>query len=159
MRYPTFLLVSIFLLAGCGYGFGLRLPEGIETLEVPVFSNTTLLRGLEFELTNALSEELKSRTSAKIVSTGGDAKLSGTVTAYEKIPVYESTGIIVAGRVKVAISFKLAGKSSEKALREELLEEVQDFDTRSGIHEAEARRKAVRELARKIVYQLEAWRE
>jgi hypothetical protein len=159
MKRVTSLTLAACLLAGCGYSFGIRLPEGIETLEVPIFGNTTLVRGLEFELTETLAEELKSRTPARLVTRGGDAKLTGTVVTYEKVPVYESAGVVLAGRVKVTVTFSLVRTGSDKALKESTLEEAQDFDARAGILEEDARRKAMREIARRIVYEIETWEE
>ena len=151
------IVLALWLLAGCGYGFGVRLPEGIDTLEVPIFGNATLLRGLEFELCDALAEELKTRTPVKIVTGHGDAMLSGAVIRYEKVPIYEVAGEVLAGRVKVTVTFKLVKDDEEKPVREGTVLETQDFDMRAGISEEYARRRAMREIARKIVYQLEAW--
>ncbi len=151
------LVLTTCLLAGCGYTFGSRLPEGIDSLEVPVFGSTILLRGLEVELTEALTEELKLRTPVSLVSKGGDACLTGSVVDYEKVPVYVSAGEVLAGRVKVVVTFSLCRSGSEKPLREGSEQETQDFDTRIGVLEDSARRKAVREIARKIVQRLEDW--
>jgi len=112
------IVLALWLLAGCGYGFGVRLPEGIDTLEVPIFGNATLLRGLEFELCDALAEELKTRTPVKIVTGHGDAMLSGAVIRYEKVPIYEVAGEVLAGRVKVTVTFKLVKDDEEKPVRE-----------------------------------------
>lgn len=151
------MLLAFLLIPSCGYGFGARLPDGVESLEVPVFENATLLRGLEFELTSALTDELKSRTGATLVTSGGDARLHGTIVNYEKVPVYESAGEVLAGRITVVTAFELTAGGSGEALRERTLQETQDFDSRAGVTEADARRKAVRELARRIVYEVEAW--
>lgn len=150
-------VLSACLLAGCGYTFGARLPEGIATVEVPVFGNTTLVRELEFELTGALTEELKARTALALVSSNGDAKLSGAVVEYRKVPIYESSGIVIAGRITVVVVFKLESAGEENAIQEGTVSETQNFDSRSGILEQDARRKAMRILARKIVYQIEDW--
>jgi hypothetical protein len=151
------LALTGLLLTGCGYSFGTKLPDGIDTLEVPVFGNATLLRGLEFELSRALVEELKSRTAAKLVSHGADAALTGTVVDYEKVPVYEVAGEVLAGRVKVVVTYKLTKGGTEKAIRESTIPETQNFDLRTGTSEHDARREAVHAIARKIVFQLEDW--
>ncbi len=158
MRTRTACLIMALLIpAGCGYTFGARLPEGINTLEVPVFRNMTLIRDLEFMLTEALTEELKSRTPVKLVSSDGDARLTGSVIEYEKTPVYEEAGEVVAGKVTIVVAFKFTRTAEEKAICESTLAEAQDFDSRTGKTEHDARKAAVQELARKIVYHIEAW--
>jgi hypothetical protein len=155
-REKLIVFTACFLL-GCGYHFGARLPEDIVSVEVPIFSNNTLIRGVEFELTDALTRELKSRTPAKLVDGGADAVLSGTVAAYRKVPVYESGGEVIAGRITVTVSFRLSKSAPGNALIEGSETETQDYDTRVGVTELDARREAVREIARKIISGIEAW--
>jgi len=150
-------LLQILLIAGCGYSFGIKLADNIETLEVPVFENATLIRGLEFEISKALAQELKMRTSTRLVTSGGEAVLSGTVTEYEKVPVYESAGVVLAGRIKLKVNFQLLINGGEEPVRDGTLTETQDFDVRTGVTEEEALRNTMREIARKIVYHIEAW--
>lgn len=152
-----FLVLTACLLGGCGYTFGARLPDGIESIEVPVFGNATLVRDLEFELTGALTEELKARTAVALVSTNGDAALTGTVAQYRKVPVYEAAGEVIAGRVTVVVAFKFTRNSAEKPIREGTISETQNFDSRAGLSEEDAHMKAMRALARKIIYEIEAW--
>jgi hypothetical protein len=149
--------VTACLLLGCGYHFGARLPEDIASLQVPIFGNSTLIRGIEFELTEALTHDLKSRTSARLVDDGADAVLSGSVASYRKVPVYESGGEVIAGRITLTVLFRLAKSTPDQPVVEGSETETQDYDTRTGVTETDARREAVREIARKIVSRIEAW--
>ncbi len=157
--YQRFLYIGLTacLLSGCGYHFGARLPEDIATLQVPIFANGTLIRGIEFEITEAMTRELKSRTSARLVDSGADAVLSGSVAAYRKIPVYESGGEVIAGRITLTVSFRLVRHADEQPIVQSSETETQDYDTRTGITEMDARREAAREIARKIVSLIEEW--
>jgi hypothetical protein len=154
-RIPIFAVIMVIIM-GCGYSFGVRLPEQVRHLEVPVFGNMTLFRGIEFELTETLMEELKSRTPVELVSSGGDAVLTGAVVEYEKIPVFESLGEVIAGRIRVTVAFKLSAEPDD-VICEGRVDETQNFDLRSGTLEEDARREAMRIIAREIVYRIEAW--
>jgi hypothetical protein len=156
-RREISILFAACLFLGCGYHFGARLPEDIATLQVPVFANSTLIRGVEFELTETLTRELKGKTSVRLVDGEGDARLSGAVVAYGKVPVYESAGDVIAGRITVTVSFALARGVAGQPVTEGSVTETQDFDTRTGTTETDARREALREIARKIVSRIEAW--
>src|SRR3954454_8731695 len=59
----------------------------IHTVYVPIFKNTTLTQGLEFELTRAVVRELEAKTPFKVAScrAQADTELLGTVTAQNKV--------------------------------------------------------------------------
>jgi outer membrane lipopolysaccharide assembly protein LptE/RlpB len=94
---PRFLaaaiLVCLLLLAGCGYhpaGSPAHLPNTVHTLAVPVFKNTTQSYHTEVAFTQAVMQELSSRTSYRLVagnSAEADATLEGTITAFQVSPL------------------------------------------------------------------------
>lgn len=59
------LLVS-FTLMGCGYTSKSLLPQNVSSIYVPIFDNNTFRRGLEFDLTNAIKNEILFKTRLKL---------------------------------------------------------------------------------------------
>jgi hypothetical protein len=58
----------------------------IHTIRVPIFKNRTFIRGVEFDLTQAIIREIEQKTPYKVVGPGcnADTELSGTVIIYTK---------------------------------------------------------------------------
>jgi len=76
------LVFFLCLLAACGYRIsgGGRLPGGIKTIAVEVFTNRSAESGLETTLTNAVIDELTRRRPEVVVAVeGADGILSGTI--------------------------------------------------------------------------------
>jgi outer membrane lipopolysaccharide assembly protein LptE/RlpB len=72
-------------LIGCGYHFkgaGLKAPEGVETIAVPVLANKTSEIGIETVLTNDLAYEFtRSKVLRVVAKDGADAVLSGSIVS------------------------------------------------------------------------------
>src|ERR1039458_8648445 len=107
-RWTALVACAVVLLAvaGCGYhtsGHAVRLPNNIHTIYVPMFDNATQTFRVEQTLTAAVIQELRSRTSYRIVSTNdgtADATLKGTVTNTTNYPLtYDS----VTGRISSSV--------------------------------------------------------
>ena len=158
MFFPLVALVMVLsiLLTSCGYSFGFKLPRGAKTMQVPIFANRTLIRAVEFEITNLLIEELKSRSAVSIVTSGGDATLSGEVTGYSKTPVIESGRELIAGRITVRVLVKLEC-TGETVIDNQEFVGSEEFDTRTGDTEEAALRGAVREIAQKILFEMQEY--
>jgi hypothetical protein len=64
----------LLLLAGCatdpsqGYSTASVFPSNIRTVAVPILENETFIRGVEFELTDALIREIEARTPYKVTA-------------------------------------------------------------------------------------------
>jgi hypothetical protein len=58
----------------------------IHTIRVPIFQNKTFIRGVEFDLTQAVIREIEQKTPYKVVTAGcsADTELTGTVTVFTK---------------------------------------------------------------------------
>jgi hypothetical protein len=67
-----------------GYTTKSQFPRDIRTIRVPVFQNKTYLRGVEFELTEAVIKQIEQKTSWKVVQEGADVELVGIVMAMPK---------------------------------------------------------------------------
>jgi hypothetical protein len=68
-------------LTGCGYSSKELFPTEYLTVAAPIFENRTFYRGIEFELGEALTKQIESRTPYKVVSPGvAQTQLEGTIT-------------------------------------------------------------------------------
>ena len=155
---PLFALLTVFSvsLSSCGYSFGFKLPRGAKTLAVPIFENKTLIRAVEFEITNLLVEELKARSAVSVVTSGGDAILSGQVAGYSKTPLIETGKEVVAGRITVRVLVRLQCLGETVIDNQEFVGS-EDFDTRTGGTEDAALHGAVREIAEKILFEMQEY--
>jgi hypothetical protein len=95
---PTVLAAISFLLPSCtgdgqlcllGYTTRPNYDPGIRTIRVPIFKNYTFIRGLEFDLTQAVIREIEARTPFKVVSADcpADTELTGTITILNKVVI------------------------------------------------------------------------
>ena len=91
----VWLLLPVFLLAGCGYhtvGSASHLPSSVRTLAVPVFTTQSQAFHTEFAFTQELVRELNTRTKYRIVSQDADAVVSGTILSETASPLtYDSS--------------------------------------------------------------------
>ena len=90
---------AALLLAGCsafdditilGYTTGSQFPRDIRTVRVPIFLNKTFVRGIEFELTEAVIKEIERRTPWKVVDGEADAELTGVIVNVAKQMVLQN---------------------------------------------------------------------
>jgi len=89
------LAAALLLLGGCahhadddgqlksdGYHWGLKYPEGIHTVAVPIFSNKDFHRGEEFQLSDALVKQIEAFTPYKVVERDkADTILEGEIVS------------------------------------------------------------------------------
>jgi hypothetical protein len=78
-------LAAVLLLSGCGvYTFnGSSLPGHLKTVDIPLLANQSLEPAVAEEITTELTKKVLGGNLLKIVSTGGDATINGTVRSYE----------------------------------------------------------------------------
>jgi hypothetical protein len=113
--------MSMLAVAGCGYhtsGHAVRLPDNIHTIYVPMFGNTTQTFRVEQTITAAVIQELRSRTSYRIVTSDdgtADATLKGVVNYTTNSPLtYDSvTGRISSSLITVGAKASLVSKSGK----------------------------------------------
>ena len=73
------------VLTGCGYTGKELFPDKYQTVATPIFENRTFYRGVEFELAEALTKQVQSRTPYKVVSPGvAQTILEGTITSIQQ---------------------------------------------------------------------------
>ena len=107
--------------AGCGYhtsGHAVRLPDTVHTIYVPMFANTTQTFRVEQTITTAVVQELRSRTSYRIVTSNdgtADATLTGVVNYTSNAPLtYDSvTGRISSSLITVGAKASLVSQSGK----------------------------------------------
>jgi hypothetical protein len=150
-----FVVFSIFL-TSCGYSFGFKMPQGVKSIEVPIFENKTLIRGIEFEITNLLTEELKARSQLSIVTSGGNAVLRGAVVGYSKTALIETGRELIAGRITVRVLVRLECLG-ETVIDNQEFAGSEEFDRRTGGTEDIALRGTVREIAQKILFEMQEY--
>lgn len=161
MRLPL-ALAAAALLAGCGYTTGSLVPSNYRTIAVPVFDNPTKRHDLEWEVTQAVVEEIQSRTGLRVVdpSDSPDLVLRGSLvdvdedvlSHLERQRIRESAYFLTADvEVVEGGSGKPVVKKGRVTERESFVPAV-DEDVRT------ARAEANRALAERIVRRLEtAW--
>jgi hypothetical protein len=152
----TLLAPLLVLLAGCGYSFEPLARKGIRTVQVPIFRNETNRRELEYPLTEAVSRELR-RAGYRIAPPGGgDAVLLGRIVGVTETVLSESpSGALGAGRVDVAVEFKLLRTGSGESLASAGATEGGEVVFARGEDRPQGMDRAVQELARSIVRRLE----
>jgi hypothetical protein len=96
-----FLLVAFsVLLSSCtqtgdftigGYTTATQYPTHIRTVRVPIFKNETFVRGIEFELTEAVIKQIETKTKWKVIHhEGADAELTGKIINLSKRIILEN---------------------------------------------------------------------
>jgi len=76
----TLVLAVLCALPGCGYSSKELYPTEYRTVAAPIFENRTFYRGMEFELAEALTKQVESRTPYKVVSPAvAQTILEGTI--------------------------------------------------------------------------------
>ena len=79
------------LLAGCGYTVGPNFSRDIKTVAVPIFENESNRRGIEFQLTEAVIDEITKRTNYRLVKgLEADTRLTGKIVSVRKNALGES---------------------------------------------------------------------
>ncbi|MDE2665482.1 MAG: LPS assembly lipoprotein LptE [Acidobacteriota bacterium] len=140
-------LLTGLLAAGCGYrlaGKATAIPESVDSIAVPIFTNRTTKYRLEQRLTSAVVDELTSRTRYRISSNPSSAAavLTGIVTGFRSTPVIFSgragSTILVTVRLRVELrdsrSKKLLFENRNYFFREEfeISRASQDFFPEEG---------------------------
>lgn len=147
----------ISVIYGCGiYTFsGSSLPSDLKTVDIPLFLNKSMEPNVADEVTQELNTQVQSANLLRIVTRGGDASISGTVTSYENKPYMYSTveeRKVDIDQYKVTITadveFTDNKKNSELFKGEVSGEGIYNFKTET---EADGRKKAEKELVKRII--------
>jgi Lipopolysaccharide-assembly len=125
IRLLPLIMAAAMLGAGCasdphaGYAAASAFPEQIHTIAVPIFENDTLVRDIEFDLTDALVKEIEARTPYKVTrSAVADSILLGHVRKVELDQLSKSslTGLGQEVVMRVTIDFEWRDLTTEKSI-------------------------------------------
>ncbi len=117
----TCFMIVFAMIAGCGYSTKSLISRNINSIYIPVFDNTTFRRGLEFDLTKAVKDEIMSKTKLRIVQKdNADTILHGTINEVtESVLIQNRVDNIVESRLTIFVDIKLEDRRTGRALVEE----------------------------------------
>lgn len=85
-------LAAVFVFsAGCRTTTRSGLPDHIKTVEVHLFQNKTMYKGVEAVVTRRLIDRVNGDPRVKLVSNGGDAVISGEIVSVTRHTLRETT--------------------------------------------------------------------
>jgi hypothetical protein len=155
-------LLAAFSHPGCGYAPGSRAPPSVETVAVPIFDNQTfpLRRELEYDLTDLLRKEIQAKTSLRLVDQDvADMVVYGTVRHFEERVVSEGRlDEKTESNVIVAADLVVEDYRNRRQWRERV-EVREPLSIERGEVLGEARARALRKLAERILITIEWWEE
>jgi len=116
--FPTLapaLVAACLSAAGCssdptkGYAFSSSYRTDIQSINVPIFQNTTFSRGIENDLTEAIIVELRKSTPWSVTNAdGAQTTLRGSIVSAElkKLSTSRDTGLVEELAVSLTVDFE-----------------------------------------------------
>ena len=151
----AWVLVAGLLLSGCfGYGsYYRKYQEELSGLSVTVFANDTLYKGVEFDVTRGVQDELGRRKGSPLAA-AQDARLllEGRVVEYSPREArrIDRGNTVTERQLVVAVAVKLKDRDGKILYENARIAAAADYQISSGGGELEAHRLALRELARQV---------
>ncbi len=145
--------VALVFLASCGYrlaGQGVKLPEPVKTIAIPIFTNNTAEPGLELSVTQAVIEKFQHDGRLDVVpSATADSILVCVLEGYSLEPMaYDAANKATQYRVKLRVKVKFTDKVGQGVSIEKTINSQWDYKLGASITVAEiARQEAVIEAA------------
>ncbi len=145
-----------------GYAMGVAYDDSVRTIAVPIFENSTIERGLEVALTDAIIKQIQTRTPWRIARTdNADTTLTGALTEHRLTQLSQTprTGLVQEQGVTLSIRYEWADNRTGDLLSARgAFSATATFVPQRGIGERleHAQREAIDELARDLVEQLRA---
>jgi len=130
--------------------------DNAKTISVKMFDNQTFWRGLEFDLTEAVSKEVRSRSGLQLIrSKYADLVMTGNILEYSRPVVTEgSQDVVKEGSVQTVVRVIVTRKNGTTLINR-TLEENRSFVIARGENEETARIEAFEIMAEDIVNLLE----
>ncbi len=155
-----FTLAAALLGAGCGYRLGYRVPSGARSIGIPVFRNATFpaRRDLEYELTSLVRREFQGRTDLEVVgSQHADLVLRGTIVRFrERLVADGQNNQKIESSIDAEVSWTLEDYISGHR-RSQITRTSEPFSPGAGEEFDSGRRRALENLAERIVAGVEHW--
>jgi hypothetical protein len=155
-----FVLV-VALMCGCGYSTRSLISRDISSIHIPIFENDTFRRGIEFDLTKAVKDEVMSKTNLRIASKdNADTILHGTVNTFtERIITHGFRDSIVEAEMALLVEIRLIDRRTDRVLvHEKGIRQATGYIVRRGETLESASDEGVVDLAETIVNLLaEKW--
>lgn len=125
-------VMTMLVITGCGYHVMRPARGGAElegkTLEVSIFANRSFRPNVEAILSNIIVDELAKREGTRIVESGGDLVLSGTVLDYGTSHAsYTATDEVKEYRATVTAEVTLRRSDTGQVVWKGALTSTQDF--------------------------------
>ena len=165
--FRCLLIVPVFSSVGCGYMLGSFHGGDVRTVAVPVFESNSNRRGIEYQLTEAVQNEIKARTPFRIAKEPyADTRLKGRIIEIRKRPLGENRyDDPRALQYSLSVQVVWEDLRNGNVLAEQTipinpvglsLETNADFSPELGQSQATANQKAIQQLAAQIVDRMEA---
>ena len=151
------LAAALLLFTGCGYSQREPFPERYASVAVPIFENASFERGVEFDLAEALTKELRSRTPYTVRRSNiADTVIEGEISRIDRdmLSRREVGGVPQEIEVTVTIDFTwVDARTGETILERRGFEAVGRHIPTAPVGEPfeVAQREAVERLARDVV--------
>lgn len=116
----SLLILSLISLSGCGYRVGSLLPQNLETIAVPMFTNKTTEPELEILVTNGVIQELISDGTLQVVEEdNADTLLVGEITGYIREPLrYTQDQVTREYRLRIIVRLRFVNLVENKIMWE-----------------------------------------
>ena len=157
-RQLTCIMVIFALISGCGYSNKSLISRKINSIYIPIFENETFRKGLEFDLTNAVKDEIMSNTKLRIAKKdNADTILTGKIQKVTESMLSSNVeDNIVEGRVTMYVDVKLVDRRTGRTLIEEKnVTQSAEYIVKRGENIKTASRESLALLAETIVGHLE----
>ncbi len=169
--FPALLGVAIAasaMLTGCstdptkGYSFQSTFDADTRTIAVPIFDNSTMSRGLEVDLTEAIIKQIQRRTPWKLTDADrADTTLTGAITTTRLSVLSDSpqTGLVQEQVVQITIRFDFRdNRTGDTIVARDGFAASATFIPQRGVAERleHGQRSAIDELAHDLVSELRA---
>jgi len=159
-------LAAALAAAGCGYTWGAAATQertgagSLPRVAVLPFDNDTFRRGLEMRLTRLVADEVRARSPQAAARPGeADWLLTGRITqATEQVLSEDRRDEVRESSFVVTAEVHMRDRATEKVIRTYSMTESEPFSARAGRIATleQAQEQALRDLAERIVYALEA---
>ncbi len=157
-RQLTGIVVIFALISGCGYSNKSLISRKINSIYIPIFENETFRKSLEFDLTNAVKNEIMSNTKLRIAKKdNADTILTGKIQKVTESMLSSNVeDNIVEGRVTIYVDIKLVDRRTGRTLIEEKnVKQPAEYIVKRGENIKTASRESLALLAETIVGHLE----